>query len=59
MSQVEQDTTKTVSIDQYMKDLKRHALEEYKKLYKKEQTTNQNSDSKNKRKKKKDKLKKQ
>eukprot|EP00347_Sterkiella_histriomuscorum_P000882 403374161 len=59
MSQVEQDTVKNVSIDQYMKDLKRHALQEYKKLYEKEQTTNQNSDSKSKRKKKKEKLKKQ
>ncbi|CDW90482.1 UNKNOWN [Stylonychia lemnae] len=58
MSQVEQDTTKTVSIDQYMRDLRKHALQEYEKLFEKEQTTNQNSDSKSKRKKKRDRQKK-
>jgi hypothetical protein len=37
-----------------MRDLRKHALQEYDKLYEKEQTTNQNSDSKSKRKRKKD-----
>ena len=41
-----------------MRDLKRHALAEYKTLYEREQMTNCNSDSKSKRKKKRDKLRK-
>jgi hypothetical protein len=41
-----------------MKDLKRHALIEYKTLYEKELQTNCNNDSKSKRKKKRDKLRK-
>jgi hypothetical protein len=41
-----------------MKDLKKHALLEYKTLYEKEQQTNGNNDTKSKRKKKRDKLKK-
>jgi len=36
MSSVDSDTTKTVNIDQYMKDLKRHALQEYKTLLERE-----------------------
>jgi len=42
-----------------MRDLKRHALAEYKTLYEREQITNGTSDSKSKRKKKKDKMRKQ
>jgi hypothetical protein len=41
-----------------MRDLKRHALAEYKQLYEKEQQTNANSESKSKRKKKREKLRK-
>lgn len=58
MLQVEQESSKIINIDQYMKDLKRHALSEYKQLYEREQQTNGNSDSKSKRKKKRDKLRK-
>ena len=36
MGQVEQDSAKIINIDQYMRDLKRHALSEYKTLYERE-----------------------
>ena len=36
LGQVEQDSTKIINIDQYMRDLKRHALSEYKTLYERE-----------------------
>lgn len=58
LTQLEQDSLKTINIDQYMRDLKRHAYAEYKTLYEREQNTNCNSDSKSRRKKKKEKLKK-
>jgi hypothetical protein len=41
-----------INIDQYMKDLKKHALTEYQELYLKESSQNCNSDSKSKKKKK-------
>ena len=58
INQIDQESAKIINIDQYMRDLKRHALAEYKTLYEREQTTNGGSDSKSKRKKKKDKLRK-
>lgn len=36
MQQVDSDNSKIINIDQYMKDLKKHALLEYKTLYEKE-----------------------
>ena len=56
---MESDTSKIINIDQYMKDLKRHALAEYKTLFEREQQSNCNNESKSKRKKKRDKLRKQ
>lgn len=58
MSQVDQDNSKIINIDQYMRDLKRHAFAEYKQLYEREQQSNGNTESKSKRKKKRDKLRK-
>lgn len=58
MNQIEQDSSKIINIDQYMRDLKRHAFAEYNTLYDREQQNNGNNESKSKRKKKRDKLRK-
>jgi flagellar motility protein MotE (MotC chaperone) len=58
LNQIDQESAKIINIDQYMRDLKRHALAEYKTLYEREQVTNGGSDTKSKRKKKKDKMRK-
>ena len=53
VDQYEKDIHKNlINIDQYMKDLKKHALAEYNDLYKKEEQEKYNSDSKTKRKRK-------
>lgn len=57
MKQLEEDTKPRkgqVVIDNYMKDLKIHALQEYEKLHERDINANKGSDSKNKRKRKKD-----
>lgn len=54
VSQYEMDIHKNlINIDQYMKDLKKHALAEYSELYQKEEQDKCNSDSKTKKKKRK------